>query len=908
MRRLFMLAAAAAIACACAATPVSPADAPPELGLPRDVRPLRYALELTLSPERDRFQGEVAIDVEVRHPTARIWLHARDLTVSGAWVEAAGERTAATLAQVTDGGVARLTPERAIPAGHATLHFAFDGAWNDGRAGLCRVRSGGASYAYTQLDAMEARRIFPGFDEPAFKTPFDVTLVVPEDAVAVSNAPTASEEKMGAGMKRVRFEGTAPLPTYLVFAGVGPFDVVTPAPLPPNEVRAHALPIRALAPRGTGRRLAFALEATRAILPILERWFGIAFPYQKLDQVVSTDIAFAGMESAGAILYRDERLAFEAGRSPEQSRIAVGRLVAHELALQWVGDLVTPEGWEDAWLNESFATFMAWKAVDAWRPDAHEPEEAATAIDAALEADALPSARALRQPLQRGGDVSSQLDRLPVKGAALLRSFERLMGEGRFREGIRAYLRANAHGTGTTGEVLAELSRAAGRELGPAFRSFLDQPGTPLVVANTVCGAGEARIELAVTRERPIGSGAASGGVFAVPVCARYEAAGTLGEACTLVERGRGTLALPACPRWVMPAAGGTACYRWALGSAPQGRSDKENGNAASLGLTGLARLRDAGLLHLTAAERLSYAQSLRAGARAGRLPYGDALLALAPLARDGVRRVATSPMPALEQAIDHLVPDDAHLQARARAADLFRPRLRDLGLDPIARDPLDARGLRGDLADFLVQVAHDPETTRALAALGRAYASLGDGHFHDEAVSPDLARTALSAAVIEGDVALFDALEKRLHATDDGEQRGRILAALGSARTPALSARALALAGDPRLRTYERARTLFAQASYSETRVAAWKALQGHWRALVQGLNPGLADALPSVAEGLCDRTRIPAVARFLAPRVDDSPGARRHLREAVDSIELCAALRDAQGASAAAYFGARP
>jgi alanyl aminopeptidase len=357
-----------------------------------------------------------------------------------------------------------------------------------------------------------------------------------------------------------------------------------------------------------------------------------------------------------------------------------------------------------------------------------------------------------------------------------------------------------------------------------------------------------------------------------------------------------------------MPAAGGTACYRWALGPAPQGGQDKEAGQVASAGPPDLARLRDAGLLHLTAAERLSYAQSLRAGARAGRLSYRDALLALGPLTRDGVRRVATSPMPALEQAIDHLVPDDARRQARARAADLFRPRLRDLGLDPIARDPLDSRGLRGDLADFLVQVARDPETTRVLAALGLAYAGLGDGHFHDEAVSPDLARTALSAAVIEGDLALFDALEKRLHATDDGEQRGRILAALGSARTPALSARALALAGDPRLRSYERARTLFAQASHLETRVAAWKTLQGHWRALVQGLPPGLADALPSVAAGLCDRTRIPAVARFLAPRVDDSPGARRHLREAVDSIELCAALREAQGASAAAYFGARP
>jgi cytosol alanyl aminopeptidase len=888
MRRSALFAALTALSCAGPApVPVNPADVPPRLKLPRHVRPLHYALDLIVVPEAERFQGQVAIEVEVQRPTASFWLHSLDLTVREASVEVAGERRAVTLTQLTPEGVARVEAAAPIPAGRATLRVAFEGAWNPHLEGLYRVRSGGAAYAYTQLEAIDARRVFPGFDEPAFKTPFDVALQVPEDEVALSNAPAAGEERLGNGLKRVRFATTPPLPTYLVFAAVGPFDLVTPPPLPPNEVRARPLPIRAAVPRGTGARFAFLLEATRDLVPLLERWFGIPFPYEKLDQVISPDFPWGGMENAGAILFSDERAAFEPGRSGEEKRVAVGRLLAHELSHQWFGDLVTLDWWEDVWLNESFATFMAWKAVERWRPDAHQPEEVAIRVDEAMQKDALAGARAVRQPLRRMDDVNDQFDALSyAKGASVLRTFERFMGEERFREAIHSYLGANAHGTGTTDAVLAALSRSAGRDLGPAFHSFLDQPGAPLVDARAVCDAAGPRLEVDVTRYRPVGSRAGPGGPFAVPVCARYEAGGTLGEACTLVERGHGTLPLPACPRWVMPAAGGTAYYRWALDPAD------------------LARLRDAGFAHLARAERVSYGQALRAAARAGRLPYGDALAALAPLSRDGARRVATSPVPALDEALDHLVPLEARVRARGRAADLLRPRLRELGLEPADGEPLERRRLRADLAEFLVQVARDPETTRALAAAGIAYAGLPDGRFHPEAVCPDLAETALAAAVMGGDPSFFDALERRLHATEDGEERARILAALGAARDPVLSSRALALASDPRLRVHERGKTLLAQAEHPETREAAWKALQSGWDAISSSMATGLAEKLPDVAAKLCDRARVPVVQKFLTPRVEHMPGARRRLAEALESIELCAALKDAQGASAAKYF----
>ena len=885
-RALTVAALGLVVACARLPTPASPDEVLPELRLPRDVRPLRYAIELTIAPEREGFRGRVAVELELGRRVTALWLHSRDLVIHDAAVEVGGQRVPAGLAQVTPEGVARLSPAIPLSPGHVTLHVAFSGSWSDRPEGLHRLRSGGAAYAYTHLEPTDARRVFPCFDDPGFETPFDVTLIVPEGDVAVSNAPAVAEDRVDPGMKRVTFATTPPLPTYLVTAAVGPFDVVSPPPLPPDAVRPRPLALRGLAPHGSGERLGLALAATRELLPALEQWLGVPFPYPKLDQIAVPDLPEGGAGAAGAALYAADRVGFQEGGSSERKRVEVGGLVARELARQWLGALATPGWWDDAWLTGSFATFLSWKMVRAWRPDAGAGEEAAASVDAALQQDELAGARALRRPIRRMADVEDQLDRLAyVKGGSVLDTFERFMGEERFRSGIHAYLEANAHGTGTTAALVAALSRAAGRDLAPAFRSLLDQPGAPLVEARTTCDEPGPRVELQVSRYRPPGS-SGSGGSFVVPVCARYEAAGVLGEACTLVEHGHGTIALPACPRWVMPDAGARSYYRWMLAAPDR------------------ARLSDAGFAHLTAAERLSYAQSVRASARSGAVPYREALEALAPLAHDGARLVATSPMPALRTAIEDLVPEADRASARVQSAELFRGRLRELGLDPAPGEPLERTLLRRDLVVFLVQVARDPEVTRLLAGAGAAYAGLVDSRWHPEAVSADLAGVALAAAVVTGDVASFDALSDRLHVTDDAEQRWRIVGALGSARDPVLSARALALVGDPRLHVAERARLLLDQASHVETREAAWKTLRSRWDVLAATLPPSSAARLADVPAGFCDRERIPEVQRFLRSRVEKIPGGPRHLARTLDAIATCAALRDAQGTSAAAYF----
>src|SRR3989442_3961937 len=325
---------------AAAQRPSEPAEAPPLLQLPRDVHPVRYALSMRIVPTEERFSGTADIEVALDAPRSVLWLHGRGLHVTSARV---AEASAAS-GQVNAEGLARLVLARPVGPGKATLHVAWDRQFDPQIVGLYLAQEGGERYAYTQFEAADARRAFPGFDEPGFKTPFDVTLRVPSADVAVANTLPLDEQPAGPGLKRVRFAATRPLPTYLLLWAVGPFDVVTPAPLPPNEVRSRPLQVRGVAPKGRGGELDFALKTGADLLVRLERYFGIEFPFEKLDHVAAPDYTYGAMENAGAILYREDILLFAPGVSAEQTGKPIASVMSHEMAHQWFGDLVTLRG------------------------------------------------------------------------------------------------------------------------------------------------------------------------------------------------------------------------------------------------------------------------------------------------------------------------------------------------------------------------------------------------------------------------------------------------------------------------------------------------------------------------------------------------------------------------------------
>jgi len=853
------------------------------LQLPRDVRPIRYSLSMRIVPAEERFSGVADIEVELDRPRTVLWLHGRGLHVTSARVDDAP----AAYEQVNAEGLARLVLPRPSGPGKARLHLAWDREFDPQIVGLYLAQEAGERYAYTQFEAVDARRAFPGFDEPDFKTPFDVTLTVPSGDEAIANTMPVEEQPAGPGLKRVRFATTKPLPTYLLLWAVGPFDVVTPPPLPPNEVRPRPLQIRGVAPKGRGAELDFALKAGADLLIRLERYFGIEFPFEKLDHVAAPDYTYGAMENAGAILYREEILLFEPGVSAEQTRKSIASVMAHEIAHQWFGDLVTLRWWTDAWLNESFATWMGNRTVEAWDPAYGAWTSFLGGVDYAMEKDALASARAVRQPLDDIRNVWNQFDSITYqKGGGVLAMFERFLGPERFREGIRGYLRTHAYGGGDTDDLLEALSRAAGREVTPAFRTFLDQAGIPLVDARVDCSAGPPKLLLRQQRYLPVGSGAQQDRLWQIPVCARYSAAGAEKESCTLLSEAQGALQLDACPAWVLPNADASGYYRWSL---PPGDLRK---------LTGEAYRR------LGARERISVAANVRAAMRSGALGFADGMAAIAPLAADPDPQVAGVPIDVLTSAREDLVPDATRARVEQVGRQLYGPVARRLGWAPAPGEAIPMRAFRARVLSFLAFTAGDRAVLAEAARRGRAYAGFHDGQFHPGAVDPGLASIALGAAVRTGGAKAFDALLARLPEARDGALRRRILAALAATDDPALRERVLALPLDSRLRKNERVEVLFQVADHVESREAAWQALKRGFDRLVPQVPEAHAQNAIGLAGEFCDPAHLADAQAFFGERAPRIPAGARQLAETLEKVRLCIAYRDAQGGSAARFF----
>jgi alanyl aminopeptidase len=869
-----------------ASTPVEPPPsagaedvAPPAGRLSPEVRPTHYALSLAIDPSREGFTGVAEIDVSLPRAQSTIFLHASGLEVREVTVAREGDEAAAAEWATVDEerGLASIHLAQPMGPGPVQLRITYGAAFDQTLEGLYRVQQGDDAYAFTQMEPLGARKAFPCFDEPSFKAPFDVTLVVRESDAAIANAREVRSEQTTGGMRRVRFATTEPLPAYLVAFAVGPFDVVDADPIPATEVRSEPIPLRGIAARGQGAQLAHALRHTPAIVAALERYFGIPYAYGKLDLIAVPDFAAGAMENAGAITFRDQLL-LVGDDAPIRQQRGFAYVTAHELAHQWFGNLVTTAWWDDLWLNEAFATWMETQVIGETFPE-FEPEiaEMGVALEA-MEADSLHSARRIRQPIESDHDIQNAFDSITYsKGNAMLAMFEQWLTPEVFRAGVQLYLRSHSHGNATAADLLDALSEAAGRDVRAPFESFLSQPGVPLVEVTPSCEGGAASLGLRQSRYLPAGSHADPASTWQIPFCARYRAGGEVRQVCTLLTEVEGRVALEGgCPDWVMPNAGGTGYYRWTLPSA-----DAE-------------RLRARGLTALSVREAMSYADSVEAGFAAGRLGYADAMGALAPLATRSERELASAPMELAELAIDHALETDAERDAARRwASRLYRTQARRLGWQPRRNESPEAQLLRAELLGFLARVARDSAVRAEATRRGRAYLGLGgDDHIHADAVAPDLAGIAVTIAVQEGGEGAFDHALARFREATDPVIRGNLLRGLSGARDPALATRILDLTLDAEAtRVSEIFRPLMAQMQEAEGRERAWEWLGAHYDPLVARMGPHGAGYLPYVGTAFCSAERALEVRALFAPRVARTMGGPRNLESAVERVELCAA-----------------
>ncbi|APR79905.1 Membrane alanine aminopeptidase N [Minicystis rosea] len=519
------------------ATAAAPAPSPPTLRLPKTAAPVRYAATITIGAARGTIDGVVDIDLTIAEPTSIVWLNATEISVREAYLSVGGRKLSARVVPDGDDFVGFAFTE-SVPAGAARLHVAYGGKISDkDDRGVFEEKEDGASYVFSQFENTEARRAFPCFDEPSYKVPWQLTLRVPEGDVALSNTPSLSETKED-GMKVVRFAETKPLPSYLVAFAVGPFDVVDAGSAGKNKTR-----IRIATPKGRTARAAYAVKTAPQLLDRLEAYFGTPYPYEKLDlAAVPHLISFGAMENAGLITCSERLLLARSEEETPRFQQGFVAVTAHEMAHQWFGDLVTMAWWDDVWLNEAFATWMEDKILVPFKPEWRWEIARAQSTSGAMNGDALVSARRIRQAITSNDDIQNAFDDITYnKGAAVIGMFESYVGEERFRRGVQRYLGAHQHGNATSADFLAAVGAETSAEIGPAFTTFLDQPGVPLVRAELACTPGkkgEARLSLSQQRYLPAGSPGSSEASWQIPVCYRW-------------GRGRAKDALARCSRSV---------------------------------------------------------------------------------------------------------------------------------------------------------------------------------------------------------------------------------------------------------------------------------------------------------------------------------------------------------------------
>ncbi|MCE9573934.1 MAG: M1 family metallopeptidase [Deltaproteobacteria bacterium] len=876
------VAPATPVAVAPAPSPAPPASEPedpetPDLRLPAGVRPTHYDVDLTLDPAAEDFTGTITIAVAVDAPTQVLWLNATEITVDKATVTAGGAEVAARVVETPKDflGLALAHP---IGAGAATVTIQYRGKAhpNDGD-GIYTAKEAGDWYAFTQFESTSARQAFPCFDEPSFKVPWRLTLHTKQALVAVANTPVEAERAEAGGMKAVRFAETLPLPSYLIAFAVGPFDSVAA-----GATRGGA-PIRVVVPRGRGGDAGYPASVTRPILDALEDYFGIPYPYPKLDIVAVSVFNAGAMENPGLITFRQEIVLTKPADMTRAKQERYASVAAHEMAHQWFGDYVTMAWWDDTWLNESFASWMASKIMLAWQPTWDVDVDMVASKSGVMRQDSLDAARAIRQPIETSDDIVNAFDGITyAKGEAVLTMLERWIGPDVFQKGVRAYLAAHAFGNATYDDFVGAMTTAAGRDLHPQFDAFVRQTGVPIVKVELTCAPGAApTLHLAQRRYAPTGSTIVGDRTWSVPVCVRWGVGATTGRDCAILDQPTGELALSAkaCPDWVLPNDGGLGYYRM----QPTG---------ALLDHL-LARAPKA----LTLPERVGLLGDLDALIDSGDLGAGTVLGLVATLAKDRSRHIVDASI-GIVGSIDDMVPPALRGNYERFIRKVYGARAHELGWQSRPGEPDDVKQLRPRLLSLVADDGHDPALIKEATALAWRWL---DDH---AAIQPELVGVALEVAARYGDQKLFDRLHADARKTEDREERGRLLGAMAGFIDPAIVAQALALALTDEFELRDGMGLLQGAFGDPRTRMLAYEFTRAHFDEIAAKLPEPFRPYLGYTFAFLCDDAKRPEIEAFFGPRVAKFDGGPRVMAQALEQLTLCAASRKAQTPAVTAFL----
>src|SRR5579859_1395809 len=530
--------------------------------LPTTVVPSNYKLLLDPDMAGQKFSGEETITVQVKQPTREIVLNSLGLEISLAEV-VPGFDMATVPAQVTydePNEMARLTFAKPIPKGIVDLHLKFSGKLTTGLRGLYLSKSARRQYAVTQFEGTYARMMFPGFDEPSFKATFDLSVIADKGDTAISNGRIIKDEPLpGSARHKLTFSTSPKMSTYLVALAVGDWQCL--------ERTVDGIPIRVCAEPEKKQYGEFALEAAAQSIHFYNQWYGIKYPFAKLDMLAIPDYEWGGMENTASIFYRDTSLLLDEATESVFSRRGHATVIAHEIAHQWFGDLVTAAWWDDICLNEGFATWMQAKPIEAWHPEWHIEDDVAATTQQIIGLDSLSATRAIHGDPKTPAEIKEMFDGITYqKGGAVLSMLESYVGPEVFRKGVNAYLRAHANGNATSADFWQAEAQASGKPIDQVMPTFVLQPGVPMLTVTTSCNG--AKTQAAFTQQRfflsPERLNAGSSEEWQIHICMKSGGA----DACSLVTAKTQESSLGQCPAWLFANPNAKGYYRVAYTKA----------------------------------------------------------------------------------------------------------------------------------------------------------------------------------------------------------------------------------------------------------------------------------------------------------------------------------------------------
>ncbi|MFZ0313096.1 MAG: M1 family aminopeptidase [Candidatus Korobacteraceae bacterium] len=843
--------------------------------LPGGASPDHYSLAVNINFTNNTFDGDETIDLKLSKPSTTITLNAVEIDFHNVTATAGGQTQTAKVSLDEKNESATFSFDNQLPAGPATLHIKYTGHLNDKLRGFYLSTYKGKKYVVSQMESTDARVAFPCFDEPAYKATFDLTATIDKGDTAISNGEIVSDTPAAGDKHTIKFATSPKMSSYLVALTVGDWKCVSD--------HTDGVKVSVCTVPGKENLAAFPLAASKAFLHYYDSYYGIKYPLPKLDNIAVPDFQAGAMENWGAIIYRETALLIDDKTASVNAKQGVAETIAHEMAHQWFGDLVTMAWWDDIWLNEGFATWMTPHPIANWKPDWMEGQQTVSQIDRSMAGDSVMNTRPIHQAAETRAEIEQLFDGIAYgKSASVLHMLESYLGPETFRAGVNLYLKEHAYGNATAADFWGAMARASKKPVDQIMPTFVLQPGVPYVGVEAKCDGGSTTLKLSQQRyfDTPAAFNQPDQQIWQIPVCAKgINGASAGNHQCFLLTQRQQQFTLKGCSKFVFPDSSAMGYYRFDYDSAAL----HQLGNAVETALT--------------PEERIALMGNEWALMRVGKHSVGDYLALGAQLKNTPGSALLDSFGDRLTEISDHLVTDADRPAFQAWLRTQFSPVLQQLGYNGKPGDTPEQKQKRAILFEGLGILGDDPQV------IAQARVMVQDYMKDPSSVDGTMAHAVIAVAARHGDAQLYNQFKQQMQKAASPEQYYGYFYSLSLFPQPDLTKETLASTLTPAVRGQD-LYILIPLLRHPQSQDETWSFMQAHFDDLMKKTGGGLGGVGVFLygAQSFCDAQKAAQVQQFFQQH--PFPGTERNQKQAIESINNCVQLRDQQQGPLSAWL----